>query len=165
MPQINRPNSPVPLINKWENAFRWLCFCLCPRVYTFETHVWDGGSRENQTFGYEVTWQVARWWQRASFPPNDENHVSGATHAEEGMVSENTSTAASYQQLDDHLSCPWSCLFFLCPYYRFLNSITFLFSCLHLLFLYSIVHTHTHCLVASCVCPYGKLKAGQGEPG
>lgn len=31
-----------------------------PHMYTFETHVWGGWeSGENQTFGYEVTWQGA----------------------------------------------------------------------------------------------------------
>lgn len=26
--------------------------------------------------------ESAKWWQRASFPPTDENHVSGASRAE-----------------------------------------------------------------------------------
>lgn len=94
-----------------------------PHVHVWNTCVghWEQG--KNQTFGYEVTWQVARWWRSSSFPPYDGNHVSGATRAEEGMVSENTSAAASSQRLDKHHSCPWSSA--LLP---FLSSITFLFS-------------------------------------
>lgn len=84
----------------------WLCFGLCAHVYTIETHVGAGKIRllGMKSHGKSLT----RWWQRASFPPYDENHVSGATRVEKGMVSENTSGAASSQQLDEHLSCTWS---------------------------------------------------------
>lgn len=89
-----------------RECLRWLCFGLCVHVYTIETHVGAGKIRllGMKSHGKSLT----RWWQRASFPPYDENHVSGATRAEEGMVSENTSGAASSQQLDEHLSCTWS---------------------------------------------------------
>lgn len=89
-----------------RECLRWLCFGLCVHVYTIETHVGAGKIRllGMKSHGKSLT----RWWQRASFPPYDENHVSGSTRAEEGMVSENTSGAASSQQLDEHLSCTWS---------------------------------------------------------
>lgn len=63
-----------------RECLRWLCFGLCVHVYTIETHVGAGKIRllGMKSHGKSLT----RWWQRASFPPYDENHVSGATRAE-----------------------------------------------------------------------------------
>lgn len=110
-----------------------LCFCLHAHMYTFETRVGCSGVGEIRL------WFSPLWWQKASFPPSDENHVSGATCVEECMVSENTSAGASSQWLDGHLSCLW---FF--PFPRSQLGDIFCFLSAFSIFLYSSISPHAH---------------------
>lgn len=83
-----------------------------------------GGRGSNFLWMKSHSRQRGGWWQRASFPPYDENHVSGKTRAEKHMVSGNTSGAAPSPSLylfhsllpsiSPFLLSPLSPLFLLC---------------------------------------------------
>lgn len=156
--QINCPHDPVSLINRCERTSIRRCFCLCVHMYTFQTHAGESRLLGMKSHGKEL----ARRWPRASFPPFDENHVSGATRAEKkGTVSENTSAAASSQRPDGRAP--------LSPIRRPFSpppcSVSVAPCLISTTFLSAPFHRALHTSPGGLPCPYVRPKAGRGGAG
>lgn len=79
-------------------ALFWFApLCVHDQITFVRSACGSGGSNFLWMKSHSRQW--GGWWQRASFPPYDENHVSCITRAERDMVSGNTSGAASSPSL------------------------------------------------------------------